>query len=269
MTKPDFHQFDDIPGTTIFTIEKAREGFALNQFCMSLMKAQNRVRFKAGERAYLDEWPMTEEQRRSVLDREPIDLLPLLTRQVSLLHHSLPSSVELSLRVEPGDYRVLADPTRIQQMIMNLAVNARDAISEAGLIVMETRPVSVQTTIRNIHGDITPGDYVVFSVADTGSGMTPEVLEHIFEPFFTTKRAGYGVGLGLAVGADEQGLLRGARLVRGAAGRVSRRGAGLSDEPGRPRSHCAPEAQPSLGWSRVGCRGWVWEPSRGWSTAPP
>ena len=90
------------------------------------------------------------------------------------------------------------DSSQLDQLVTNLFVNARDAISEAGLIVMETRPVSVQTTIRNIHGDITPGDYVVFSVADTGSGMTPEVLEHIFEPFFTTKRAGYGVGLGLA-----------------------------------------------------------------------
>jgi protocatechuate 4,5-dioxygenase, alpha chain len=70
MTKPDFHQFDDIPGTTIFTIEKAREGFALNQFCMSLRNAQNRERFLADNRAYLDEWDMTEEQKQAVIDRD-------------------------------------------------------------------------------------------------------------------------------------------------------------------------------------------------------
>ena len=70
MTKPDFHQFDDIPGTTIFTIEKAREGFALNQFCMSLRKAENRERFLADNRAYLDEWDMTEEQKQAVIDRD-------------------------------------------------------------------------------------------------------------------------------------------------------------------------------------------------------
>ena len=70
MTKPDFHQFDDIPGTTIFTIEKAREGFALNQFCMSLRTAENRERFLADNRAYLDEWDMTEEQKQAVIDRD-------------------------------------------------------------------------------------------------------------------------------------------------------------------------------------------------------
>ena len=70
MMKPDFRQFDDIPGTTIFTIEKAREGFHLNQFCMSLRTEANRKRFLADERSYLDEWPMTEEQKQAVLDRD-------------------------------------------------------------------------------------------------------------------------------------------------------------------------------------------------------
>jgi protocatechuate 4,5-dioxygenase, alpha chain len=68
--KPDFEQFSDIPGTTIFTIEKARAGFHLNQFCMSLRTEENRQRFHADERAYLDDWEMTEEQKRAVLDRD-------------------------------------------------------------------------------------------------------------------------------------------------------------------------------------------------------
>lgn len=68
--KPDFEQFKDIPGTTIFTIEKARDGFPLNQFCMSLRTAANRERFHADERAYLDEWDMTEEQKQAVLTRD-------------------------------------------------------------------------------------------------------------------------------------------------------------------------------------------------------
>ncbi len=68
--KPDFEQFKDIPGTTIFTIEKAREGFHLNQFCMSLRKAPNREKFLADERAYLDEWDMTEDQKQAVLTRD-------------------------------------------------------------------------------------------------------------------------------------------------------------------------------------------------------
>lgn len=68
--KPDFEQFKDIPGTTIFTIEKARDGFPLNQFCMSLRTSANRERFHADERAYLDEWNMTEDQKQAVLTRD-------------------------------------------------------------------------------------------------------------------------------------------------------------------------------------------------------
>ena len=75
--KPDFEQFNDIPGTTIFTIEKARQGFWLNQFCMSLRSAQNRERFLADNRAYLDEWEMTEEQKQAVIDRDFQKMLDL------------------------------------------------------------------------------------------------------------------------------------------------------------------------------------------------
>jgi protocatechuate 4,5-dioxygenase alpha chain len=70
MSEDDLSQFDDIPGTTVFTAQQSRKGFHLNQFCMSLMKPENRARFKSDERAYLDEWPMTEAQKRAVLDRD-------------------------------------------------------------------------------------------------------------------------------------------------------------------------------------------------------
>jgi protocatechuate 4,5-dioxygenase alpha chain len=68
--KPDFEKFDDIPGTTIFTIESAREGYHLNEFCMSLRTEENRQRFLSNERAYVDEWEMTEDQKQAVLDRD-------------------------------------------------------------------------------------------------------------------------------------------------------------------------------------------------------
>jgi protocatechuate 4,5-dioxygenase alpha chain len=75
--KPDFEQFKDIPGTTIFTIERARQGFWLNQFCMSLREEANRTRFKADEAAYLSEWDMTQPQRQAVLDRDFQKMLDL------------------------------------------------------------------------------------------------------------------------------------------------------------------------------------------------
>jgi len=73
----DYSEIDDIPGTTVFTADRARKGYHLNEFCMSLMKAENRDRFHADERAYLDEWPMTEEQKQAVLDRDYGKLLEL------------------------------------------------------------------------------------------------------------------------------------------------------------------------------------------------
>lgn len=75
--KPNFEQFDNIPGTTIFTMESAREGFHLNQFCMSLRSEENRKRFLADNRAYLDEWDMTEEQKQAVIDRDFQKMLDL------------------------------------------------------------------------------------------------------------------------------------------------------------------------------------------------
>lgn len=75
--KPDFEQFEDIPGTTIFTIAKAREGYHLNEFCMSLRTEENRKRFLADERAYVDEWEMTEDQKQAVLDRDFQKMLDL------------------------------------------------------------------------------------------------------------------------------------------------------------------------------------------------
>ena len=74
---PDDADFDDIPGTTVFTARRSRQGFALNQFCMSLMRAANRERFKADETAYLAEWPMSDEQRRAVLARDYNEMLSL------------------------------------------------------------------------------------------------------------------------------------------------------------------------------------------------
>ena len=136
--------------------------------------------------------------RRQSVAKDMLCLNTTIDELLPMLHYLSRRDIEVIWRPHQKLPLVRMDSSQLDQLVTNLFVNARDAISEAGLIVMETRPVSVQTTIRNIHDDITPGDYVVLSVADTGSGMTPEVLEHIFEPFFTTKKAGHGVGLGLA-----------------------------------------------------------------------
>jgi CheY-like chemotaxis protein len=93
---------------------------------------------------------------------------------------------------------VRADPSQVEQVILNLAINARDAMPAGGHLSLRTRPVTVDASFIEQHPQFAPGDYVVLEVADTGTGMTAEVQAHLFEPFFTTKDPGKGTGLGLA-----------------------------------------------------------------------
>jgi CheY-like chemotaxis protein len=110
----------------------------------------------------------------------------------------MPENIRLALNYLPGNYRVNADPTRLQQVFMNLAVNARDAMPQGGVLSFDLKPVRLNL------GEIPPvpgmsvGEWVRIVVRDTGSGISEDVLSHIFEPFFTTKPVGQGTGLGLA-----------------------------------------------------------------------
>ena len=136
--------------------------------------------------------------RRGVIQREPLDLLDLLQEQVQLLRRTLPEHVQITLDSSPGEYLVMADRTRIQQMVMNLALNARDAMPEGGSLRFELAQIRVERGKDAPLPGMAPGMWLRLRVADTGTGMPPEVLEHLFEPFFTTKEPGRGTGLGLA-----------------------------------------------------------------------
>jgi CheY-like chemotaxis protein len=136
--------------------------------------------------------------RRSVMEQSTLDLLPFIKELDKLLRRVLPENIRLELTYRPGVYLVNADPTRLQQVFMNLAVNARDASSKGGVLQFELERVQVLPDKPPPCPDIPPGDWVCISVKDSGEGIPPEAMPHIFEPFYTTKPVGQGTGLGLA-----------------------------------------------------------------------
>jgi PAS domain S-box-containing protein len=140
--------------------------------------------------------------RRAVLERRPLDLLPLVKEQIKLLERTLPENIEIGLAYEPDEYTpsftVNADPTRMQQMMTNLAVNARDAMPEGGTLRFTLGRVRIEEGEAAPLPEMGAGEWVQMTVSDTGRGIPSDVLPHIFEPFFTTKGRGRGSGLGLA-----------------------------------------------------------------------
>lgn len=127
-----------------------------------------------------------------------LDLNEKISGTLSILRRLLGEDIEIVWAPQEDLWNVKVDPAQIDQVLANLAVNARDAISGPGQITIETANAVVDEAYCRSHAEAAAGEYVVLTVSDTGQGMTPEVLEHIFEPFYTTKEVGKGTGLGLA-----------------------------------------------------------------------
>ena len=136
--------------------------------------------------------------RRSALERATINLLDPLQELITLLKRMLSENIVIKLVHESTEYMVHADPTRIQQIFMNLAVNARDAMPHGGELTFTLEHYIFFDADLPPFPNLTPGDWVRIEVSDTGTGMSEEIMQHIFEPFFTTKDPGKGTGLGLA-----------------------------------------------------------------------
>jgi two-component system, cell cycle sensor histidine kinase and response regulator CckA len=153
---------------------------------------------KAGLRAAQLTRQLLAFSRKQVLKATSIDLNASLTALSSLMHRLIGEHIEIALVLDPEAWPVLADPGQIEQVVLNLAVNARDAMPDGGTLTISTKNVHLDDEFARVHIGAQAGSYVSLGITDTGAGMTADVMAHIFEPFFTTKGPDKGTGLGLA-----------------------------------------------------------------------
>lgn len=137
--------------------------------------------------------------RRQPLAPKPIDVDKLVLSMSDMLNRALGEVVNLEIVTSPGLWRIEADPNQLESAILNLAVNARDAMPQGGDLTIETANARLDDDYVASHAEVAPGQYVVIAVTDTGMGMPREVAARVFEPFYTTKEVGKGTGLGLSM----------------------------------------------------------------------
>ena len=137
--------------------------------------------------------------RKQPLQPREIDVNSLVVEAAKLLHPTLGEQIQISPTLAEDAWTAMVDPNQLTTAVLNLALNARDAMPNGGKLVLETRNVYLDEGYAGMHSEVAPGNYVMIAVSDTGSGIPASYLERVFEPFFTTKAVGKGTGLGLSM----------------------------------------------------------------------
>ena len=153
---------------------------------------------KAGQRATNLTRQLLAFSRKQMLQPKVLNLNDVITDTSKMLRRLIGEDIEIALRLKPSLGKVKADPSQIDQVLMNLVVNARDAMPHGGSLTIETSNVEMDKAISDRYVTVHSGPHVMIRVTDTGCGMSEDVQQHIFEPFFTTKGVGKGTGLGLS-----------------------------------------------------------------------
>ncbi|HEV8679360.1 MAG TPA: response regulator, partial [Stellaceae bacterium] len=137
--------------------------------------------------------------RQQPLSLQTVDLNANLPRAIAILHRTLGEGVSITTNLMDGLWQTRVDPSLVENALLNLAINARDAMPNGGTLAIETANAQLDEHYAALHPEVVPGDYVMLSMTDTGTGMPPDIIERAMEPFFTTKEPGKGTGLGLSM----------------------------------------------------------------------
>jgi PAS domain S-box-containing protein len=138
--------------------------------------------------------------RKSTQELEPLDPVPIIKEVLKLLRASIPATIEIKQNIEKTETSIMADPTQIHQILINLCTNAAQAMADrGGVLEVSLTKVFLDSVFASSHPGVVPGEHLLLSVTDTGTGISPTIIDRIFDPFFTTKKRGEGTGMGLAV----------------------------------------------------------------------
>ena len=189
------HDFNNLLGVIIGNLDFLEEQLRDNEEQHSLVTAATNAALHG---ASLNR-QLLAFSRKQALEPKEIDLNTQIPGMVEMLRRSLPATISVTEVQAPYLWHCIADASQVETALLNMALNARDAMPEGGVLTIDTANSRVGSDTTCLGEDLTPGDYVVLSVSDTGTGMSADALKHAFEPFFTTKPVGQGSGLGLSM----------------------------------------------------------------------
>ncbi len=189
------HDFNNLLTVILANAETLSEELAGNKYLLTFAEMTRKAAMRGAELTN----GLLAFARRQPLEPKAVDIKALVSGMDGLLRRTLGEEIEVELVHGAGLWQAVVDPALLESSVLNLALNARDAMPDGGKLTIETGNAHIDQTYSDAHDEVSPGQYVLLCVTDTGVGMGPEILARAFEPYFTTKEPGKGTGIGLAM----------------------------------------------------------------------
>jgi PAS domain S-box-containing protein len=189
------HDFNNLLSVVIGNLELLQRQFGADESVAHRLRRALRAALRGAELT----GQLLAFARQQPLEARVVDMNSCIVETIGLLERTLGEAIVIETRLDDQLWRTYADPTQLESALVNLSLNARDAMPDGGQLRIQTANVTFDTNVANSYVDAPPGDYTMLAVSDTGTGMSPEILSRVFEPFFTTKPPGKGTGMGLSM----------------------------------------------------------------------